>query len=505
MHMDQTELTPALERVAASVVETHRKRQQVEEELKAAAAAVASLHSQSSALEASIVALRGELEQAVALKSQDDATLQELADKQRSAIERLATVARDVETALADQHRVAASIASQTEAAWTQVRAVQGEVATVKTSLSTLSGDASSLKTRLGELVKAADGVSGQVTEIESKARELDTAVDGIAAKVCVVADRLEKADRQRQAITETSEELKKTSAALEARRADVQDANRETDALLEARALQTSSLSREIERLAQLNLATAPSTATQNSATTPQAPSDANRAYEAHREAMAARPDGHVTTLTQTKELVQLLATLTFMSRDEGGMTLDLIAENDVDKVVRSLWSRAMGGPHPTPYRLIIGSALAESGDHKGAVTFFNKALEGRNVDPMMTYLVALALLRMRRYVDVLRLAQALSKTKNGKALGRNIEGLHLAASGRMQEAEAKLAEALTLPAQPRMHYSESMYNLAQLAKARGADDVAVTWLERLAVSDPGYRDPAAHMEPSHVGAHPV
>src|SRR6516165_9826957 len=77
--MDQTELTPALERVAASVVETHRKRQQLEEELKAAAAAVASLHSQSSSLEASIVTLRDALEHAVRLKAQEDAALQSLA------------------------------------------------------------------------------------------------------------------------------------------------------------------------------------------------------------------------------------------------------------------------------------------------------------------------------------------------------------------------------------------------------------------------------------------
>ena len=148
----------------------------------------------------------------------------------------------------------------------------------------------------------------------------------------------------------------------------------------------------------------------------------------------------------------------------------------------------------------MIIGSARAESGDHNGAVTFFNKALEGRSVDPMMTYLVALALLRMKRYVDVLRLAQALHKTKHGKVLARNIEALHLAAGGRLAEADGKLVEALTVPGQPRSHYSETMYNLAQLAQERGATDAAASWLEKIASTDPGYRDLSSHMESPRV-----
>ena len=97
------------------MVETHRKRQLLEEELKAAAAAVASLNSQSSSLEASIVTLRGELEHAVRLKTREDATLQTLTDQQRAAIDQLAAVSRDLETALADQGRVANAVAVEAE------------------------------------------------------------------------------------------------------------------------------------------------------------------------------------------------------------------------------------------------------------------------------------------------------------------------------------------------------------------------------------------------------
>jgi hypothetical protein len=107
-----------------------------------------------------------------------------------------------------------------------------------------------------------------------------------------------------------------------------------------------------------------------------------------------------------------------------------------------------------------------------------------------------------MKRYVDVLHLAQALHKTKHGKVLARNVEALHLAASTRLAEAEGKLVEALAVPGQPRSHYSETMYNLALLARERGAADTAASWLEKIATSDPGYRDLTPHMGSSRLDA---
>lgn len=494
--MDQTELTPALERVAASVVETHRKRQQLEEELKAAAAAVASLHSQSSSLEESIVGLREELEHAVRLKAREDAALRALADKQKGAIDQLASVSRDVETALAEQQRIASAVAAEAESTRTHIRGVQSDVASVKTALGGLTTETATLRNRLAEVVASVQTVTGQITEIESKATELNSAVDSVAARICVIADGIDKADRERQGVTTHADGLRAASASLEARRAEVQATQRATEELLAEHARQTQALSEQIQRLSQLTLAT-PQAAEQAPP-----PRDANGSYQAHRDEKILAHTHARAKLGHTQELVELLVALSALSAEEAGVVSDLLADEDVDKVVRSLWSRAMGGPHPSPYRMIIGSALAESGDHKGAVTFFNKALEARSADPMLTYLVALSLLRMKRYVDVLHLAQALHKTKHGKVLARNVEALHLAASSHFAEAEAKLAEALTVGGQPRSHYSETMYNLAQIARERGADDVAASWLQKIAGSDPGYRDLAAHMEMSQVDA---
>ncbi len=489
MSMDQTELTPALERVAASVVETHRKRQQVEEELKAAAAAVASLHAQSSSLEASVLELRRELEQALQLKAQEDSALAELTSKRKAAIEQLATIARDAETFLAEKDRAAAETAAQAEAVREQLHSVEGEVAAVKTAIGTFAQDSAALRDRVAGIRTSAQAAEEQIGEVQSKARELDAAVDGMAAKVCAIADGLDHADRDRQKVAAASDELRGVSAALEVRRAEAQSAAAEMERLLALKELQTAGLARQIERLSRL-AESAPQTAA--SATTSGAPTIA----------AVSSPVQHA-RFEQSVETINLLASLGFVGNDEAASVLGILAEDDVDKFVRSLWSRAMGGPQPGPYRLIIGSVLTESGDSKGAMTFFTKALEGRSIDPFLTYLVAVWLLRMKRYVDALRIAQAMGHARNARMLARNIEALQLSGSGRLDEAEKKFAEALTVPGQPRLHHNETMYNLARLAQLRGDADSAAMWYSKLAAADPLYRDVALHMDSLQTRAH--
>ncbi|MDQ6766655.1 MAG: hypothetical protein M3Z41_02495 [Candidatus Eremiobacteraeota bacterium] len=488
--MDQAELTPALERVAASVVETHRKRQQVEEDLKAATAAVASLHTQSSSLEASVLDLRRELEKALLVRAHEDAALAQLVAKRHAAVEQLAAIGRDVENFLAEKERTAAEIAAQGDAARARVKGVEADVAAVKTSLAAFGNDANALRARLTGVRQSADAVEGKLGEVQSKVRDLDGAVDGMAAKVCTIADALANADGDRQRILAASDEMRAVRAALETRRSEALTAAAETEKLLSEKETQTAALAQQIERLSQLSSNIGQTT------TTP-VPSAAKGPLERR----SAHNGEH--KFATTVELIGILVPLGFIGHDEAAIVLEVLREGDVDKFVRSLWSRAMGGPLPGPYRLIIGSALNEAGDLKGAMTFFNKALEGRQVDPFMTYLVAGALLRMKRYVDVLRIAQALGRAKNGKVLSRNIEALHLWGTGRLDEAEKKLAEGLTIPAHPRLHYNETMYNLARLAESRGNEPAAAAWFEKLAAADASYRDVALHMDSLKTEAH--
>ncbi|HEV2879452.1 MAG TPA: hypothetical protein VGW96_07670, partial [Candidatus Eremiobacteraceae bacterium] len=386
--MDQAELTPALERVAASVVETHRKRQQVEEELKTATAAVASLHAQSSSLEASVGDLRRELEQALRVRAEEDTTLTKLAQQRNAAVEQLAAVAREVETFLADKNRSASEIATQSDAVRTSLRGLEVEVAAAKTALAAFHGDSKALRERLASIRQSADAVDVQLGDVQSKAHDLDGAVDGMAAKVCAIADTLTHAERDRQHIVSASNELSSVTSVLEARRAQVKTADEAIEKLLKEKEKQTTSLVEQMERLSQA----APAAPVQTPI--PSVPAQPAPVAEAR-----FTPNGEH-KFSHTVELIGVLVPLGFIGHDEASAALEILKTSDVDKFVRSLWSRAMGGPLPGPYRLILGSALGESGDHKGAMTFFSKALEGKHVDPFLTYLVAVALLRMKRYV---------------------------------------------------------------------------------------------------------
>jgi tetratricopeptide (TPR) repeat protein len=478
--VDDTQLTPALERVAASVAETQRKRQQVEEDLKAAASAVASLHEQSSSLEQSVLSLRQQLEATLRAKSAEDGALAELVSKRRSAIDQLDTIARDIEAFISDKEKAAAEIASHEQAARRKIDEVGTEIAAVKQGLVGLGADTGVLRDKFAEIRKAAEAAQAQLADVESKARELDTAADGMAARVCGIAEGLESAQRERNGISTTADELRAVGAALVARRKEAHDAATELDQLLASREQERAALAQAIEKIP----------------TPPNGESSTIEPGVPAPDIVFATRVNEPVKYNETVALLSLLTYLGFVDAAEATAAAEVLHAGDVDRLVRSMWSRAMGGPVPGFYCLIIGSALSESGDVKVAMTFFNKALESKHVDPFATYLVAIALLRLKRYVDVLRIAQVLGRAKNGKVLGKNIEALHMAASGRADEAEKKLTEALSVIGHPKLHYNETMYNLACLAQRRGDARTAVTWFERLAAGDPSYRDISTHMD---------
>src|ERR1700736_5245288 len=251
--MDQAEMTPALERVAASVVETHRKGQQVEEEFKTAAAAIASLHSQSSSLEASVADLRRELEHALRVRAQEDESLVKLAQERHAAVEQLAAIAREVETFLDDKNRSAAQIGTQADAARAALRGIEIDVAAAKTALGAFHSDAKALRERLASVRQTADAVEAQLSEVQSKARDLDGATDGMAAKISAITDGLNHAERDRMQIVSAANELRSVSSALETRRAQVKAADDQIEKLLGDKEKQTAALEQQMQRLSQI------------------------------------------------------------------------------------------------------------------------------------------------------------------------------------------------------------------------------------------------------------
>ncbi|MDQ6781338.1 MAG: hypothetical protein M3Z37_09345, partial [Candidatus Eremiobacteraeota bacterium] len=202
-----------------------------------------------------------------------------------------------------------------------------------------------------------------------------------------------------------------------------------------------------------------------------------------------------------RTTGAVRLLGSENFLGAEEAARIIALLDEGEVNKVVRSLWSRAVGGTTPGVYRLIIADALNESGDFKAAMTFYNQALATRHLDPFLTYLVAASLFTAAKSEDALKLGKLLAREKSGKVLSRNIEAIYYMRSGKLDEAERRLTEALATPGVPRAHHNETLYNMALLQQKKGDTAASVTWTDKLRAADPAYRQSEVHMATASSG----
>jgi len=492
-----TELTPALERVAASVIETQRRRQLLQDELAVATEAIASLQEQSVSLESSVLDLRRQLEETLQAKLREDDALEELATKRAEAFAQMEDLLAHIDAFAGERERAASGFGTEIDSSRLALSAIEEEVRTVKGLFASIAREATSLRTVLDSIRQSAAGADAQLADIGSKAKELDTAADGMAARVCRIAEAVDRAEKDKQHIM-GADELRELVAGLQTRKAQVESAANALEQLAKDRERSAETIAKQLARIDQLCT---------GSAEVANAVASGAGVASAHQK----QPDASVTASDAparyggTLGMLEFLAAQGLLSSTEAVEAAQLLHTGGVDKLVRSWWSRAMASPTPGYYRLVIGQSLGESGDTKGALTFLNRAMEGKQTDPFIAYLVALALLEMKRYVDVLRIAAGLSRTRHGKALAQNIEALHLAGSRHYDEAESKLAQALTMPGLSKLHYNETLYNLGCLAENKGDLRAATAWREKLTGIEPTYRDIANHIErrkaPAAVG----
>lgn len=532
--MMDTELTPALERVAASVIETQRRRQQLEEELAAATAAIAALTKESESLESSVLTLRRELQTTLEKKAQEDAALEQLTVKRTHVVEQIDALVNDIRNYIADRDRATNALAAHMQQSNATVQAVAEEVKAVKVSFASVSSEVAILRTKVEEIRKTLDATESLITDIGTKAKDLDAASDSMAARVCRIAEAVEGAEKNKQQISGAGDQLNAIIATLQERKKQAEHAADEVSRIAREREQSAAVLEEQLKKIDELCSASQISPASSTPAVSGSTPSSAAPASTgASAPATTAPPpaatnaetpapaptkipvsppaavvtpnapigasapqNGSPVHFVATMRLLDFLAAQELISLAESQQAVQMLREGGVDKLVRSWWSRAMASISPGYYRLVLGEALVESGDPKGALTFFNRALENQKLDPFIGYLVALALLDMKRYVDVLKIAQGLGKSKHGKVLSCNVEALHLAASRHFEEAEAKLAQALTTQGQTKLHYNETLYNLARLAETKGDARAAGAWFEKLYGIDPTYRDIALHIE---------
>jgi tetratricopeptide (TPR) repeat protein len=504
------QLTPALERVTASVMEAHRRRQQVEEELASATAAVASLQQQSASFESSVLDLRKQLEATLEAKAKEEQALEQVSAKRAETLLQIDELTDNIKSVRGETEQAERSLETRIKSVRSAVGAIEEEVRGVKSQFGKVGSETEALRETIGRIRQSTEAALKQLTEVDSKAKDLNAATDSVAARLVTITAAVDQLQKDKLQIGVAADELQSLSAKLSAHKTQAETAVTVVEKLTKERERTASTIAEQLQKIDELCAASpaaaspgAASPVSASPASTSPAPPNGASSPEPANNFQTSQPNGspsatpsNAVSYAGTQALLELLSVQGLLASGEGASGAQLLKDGGVDKLVRAWWSRAMASPAPGYYRLVLGQALAESGDSKGALTFFNRAMEGKQTDPFITYLVARALLDMKRYVDVLRIAQGLGRIKLGKALAANIEALHLAGSRRYDEAETKLAQALAIPGLAKVQYSETLYNLARLAESKGDVRAAAAWYERLYSVDPTYRGVSNHIE---------
>lgn len=555
--MDETqELTPALERVTASLAATQRKRLEVEAELQAAQAAIASVKTQSSSLEQSLHELQDQLSATLRVKAQEDVALSELAASKEKAIQELAGLRRSIQSALDEKESTIRAIDSAGIDMRNQLAQLQEDVTRAAADAKSAVGDVERVHNQLMMLRKTADAVDEELGRIETKGKKIAEVVGEFESHVQAASTGLETIAARRAEADKAAGRLKVLGDQIETQRMQAQASSDALAELLQRRQQQSQTLEKQLAAISQLIQADATpavpetertkasvpnaqatqaqaqsspagvtqptpvqATAQPVAAPPPQpapnvsAPAQAAAPVRETPEAAVAHPapNGSVAAkaaastasppskngrpFPQTSDLIQLLAAEQLISADEATRANEVLNTGEVDKIVRSLWSRAMGGPAPAAHRLLIAEALSEAGDVKAATTFFNQVLSTKNLDPLMAYLVAVYLFDLDKPEEALKIGKLLARAKMGKVLSRNIDALYLRDGGKYEEAQQRLSEALGTPGFPRSHYHETLFNIARLHEEKGELGQALSWYEKLSATNPGYRDIENHI----------
>lgn len=247
-----TELTPALERVAASVIETQRRRQQLQDELAAATEAVASLQEQSVSLESCVLDLRKQLEETLEAKLREDEALEELSIKRAEAFAQMEDLIAHIHAFAGEKERASSSLGTQIDSSRLALSAIDEEVRTVKAVFASIAREATSLRTIVDAVRHSADGAAAQLAEIGSKTKDLDAAADGLAARVCHIADAVDRAEKNKQDIA-AADELRTLAANLQTRKAQVESATDALEKLTKDRERSAEAIAKQLARIDQL------------------------------------------------------------------------------------------------------------------------------------------------------------------------------------------------------------------------------------------------------------
>jgi tetratricopeptide (TPR) repeat protein len=431
----QSEAMSRLAQAKSEVAQAFKKRMAVEEEIKAAKAALEALERERTTVEGRLGQLKGEVDSAAQAKAAEDASLVKLAadvKKVRDELAALASLPNDVAAIRAKVEAVAGQVSKANEAlAASQARAeqVMAETGAVETNVN-------DLQNKFAAARQGADAVEKQLVGLLEQTRGVHATAKSAADQVTAIRADVTALKAMAAELSTSRSRLEADAKSVEVKHAEAVAALKRVDEIRAARLGESATIDPAPARPTQ--------PAAAKPATAAAAPAPADTAKKTNGTSSAASVAGPGT----------------------------LASEADALRAARNF------------------AAAVEK--YKSAL-----ALDASNVSAR--YGMGLALNGLGKPVDAIAALRPLENDKSYGVLARTALANAMRAGGDLDGAEACLSQALELTGYPEEHYRQALYALAALHESKGDPDslgLALWSYEEIVSGDPGFADAAARVE---------
>jgi len=455
----QSRASTELAQVTTAVAQAYRKRLAIEEQIKAAQAALAQLQAERESAESNLSSLQDQLEEVGKAKAAEDAALKTLVTKLERARAGLESL-----TALNESLR---DIEAKSNAVGDAVEKARGELSAAKWRAEKVKSDAGAVEQSMGELQsevnearKSAELAVQQLTSVLDRSRKANASASLVASKIAEVEAALTNVEEMRRQADTVRKQVADMAEVIEAKRAETDAAIAHAEQLREERQHQLQSIRENL------------------SATEARSASFARNGPEAGANVTARPVAAADAGSASSKALADVEAYVKKGRRDEA---------------LRTAKAQAKTQPRPGAFLLAVGEMLRASGDTAAAAQAFESALDVEKNNQRGRYELGTSYRDLGRPDEALIVLDSVDKKSEFAMPAQIAAGQCLRALGRTDEAAARFSQALEMPGNPEGQYHDALYNLADLQMSAGDSEsleLALWSLEEIASADPKFRD---------------
>jgi len=470
----QSRASAELAQVTTAVAQAYRKRLAIEEQIKAAQAALGQLQAERETAETNLTALQAQLEEVGKARAAEDAALKTLVTKLERARAGLESL-----TALNESLRDAET---KSNAVGDAVEKARGELSAAKWRAEKVRSDANAVETTMGELQgevsearKTAELAVQQLSAVLERSRKVNASASLVASKIAEVETALLHVEEMRGQADETRKQVAAMAEVIEAKRTETDAAIAHAEELRVERQQQLESIQ---ANLSATSARTAEFARADSISAAPARPAPAPRPTPPAAAAPAAPAAPSAPAAAPSKALSDVEA---------------LVKRGRREDALRTAKTQAKAQPQPAAFLLAVGDMLRTSGDLALAAQSFESALDLDKNNQRGRFELGSAYRDLGRPDEALIVLDSVDAKSQYAMLAQIAAGQCLRALARPDEAAARFSQALEMPGHPEGHYHEALYNLADLQMSAGDNDsleLALWSLEEVASADPKFRD---------------